>query len=125
MANGDYGRGDRFLTDPATNVFSPTVFWAGAAGYVKYALANNMAIATRYEYYDDRDGYTLAIYAPTHVNEFTATFERLMAHHIISRFEYRRDMANQQLFFKGSNPVTSQNTLTAGLVMTFDSREGK
>jgi hypothetical protein len=48
-----------------------------------------------------------------------------MAHHIISRFEYRRDMANQPLFFKGSNPVTAQNTLTAGLVYTFDSREGK
>jgi hypothetical protein len=125
MVNGDYGRGDRFLADSTTNVFSPTVYWTGVAGYVKYALASNMAIASRYEYYDDHDGYTFGTYSPTHVNEFTATFERLMAHHIISRFEFRRDMANEPLFMKGSNPVTAQNTLTAGLVMTFDSREGK
>ena len=48
-----------------------------------------------------------------------------MAHHIISRFEFRRDRSNQPAFLKGDNPVTSQNTLTAGLVFTFDSREGK
>ena len=125
MLNGDYGRGDRFLAVPATNVYSPTVFWTGVAGYVKYALANNTAIATRYEFYDDHDGYTLGTLTPTHVNEFTTTFERLMAHHIISRFEFRRDMANEPLFLKGSTPVTAQNTLTAGLVYTFDSRESK
>ena len=48
-----------------------------------------------------------------------------MAHHIISRFEYRRDMSNQPVFLKGSSPVLAQNTMTAGLVFTFDSREGK
>ena len=40
-------------------------------------------------------------------------------------FEFRRDMSNQPAFLKGSNPVKDQNTLTAGLVFTFDSREGK
>jgi len=59
------------------------------------------------------------------LNGFTTTFEQLMAHHIISRVEFRRDMSNQPTFLKGVNPVTAQNTLTAGLVFTFDSREGK
>jgi hypothetical protein len=34
-------------------------------------------------------------------------------------------MANNPIFTKGaSTPVRDQNTLTAGLVFTFDSREG-
>jgi len=49
----------------------------------------------------------------------------LVAHHIISRFEYRHDMSNQPVFLKGTTPVLDQNTLTAGLVFTFDSREAK
>jgi putative OmpL-like beta-barrel porin-2 len=125
IVNGDYGRGDRFIIDPVTNAFSHPVFWTGVAGYVKYALNSHSAVATRYEYYDDREGFTTGTLVPTHFNEFTATFERLMAHHIISRFEFRRDMSNQPVFLKGSNPVLDQNTLTAGLVFTFDSREAK
>jgi hypothetical protein len=124
IVNGDYGRGDRF-TDPLTNTLSHPVFWTGVAGYIKYAFTSTTAIATRYEYYDDHDGFTTGTLAPTHFNEFTTTFEKLMAHHIISRFEFRRDMSNQPVFLKGSNPVLGQNTLTAGLVFTFDSREAK
>lgn len=125
MVNGDYGRGDRVVIDPATNTFSPPVFWTGVAGYVRYALPGSSAIATRYEYYDDHDGFTTGTLVPTHFHEVTATFERIMAHHIISRFEFRRDMSNQPVFLKGTTPVFDQNTLTAGLVFTFDSREAK
>src|SRR2546430_27593 len=125
IVNGDYGRGDRFITDTTTNTFSHPVFWTGVAGYVKYAFNSSSAIATRYEYYDDHDGYTTGTLAPTHFNEFTMTFERLVAHHIISRFEFRRDISNQPVFLKGSNPVLDQNALAAGLVFTFDSREAK
>ena len=104
--------------------FVTSVFWTGVAGYVKYAVSGTSAFSTRYEYYDDHDGFTTG--NPTggiHFNEFTTTFERVMAHHIISRFEFRRDMSNQPAFLKGSNPVRDQNTLTGGLVFTFDSRE--
>jgi hypothetical protein len=124
IVNGDYGRGDRF-TDPLTKVLSHPVFWTGVAGYVKYAFTGTTAIATRYEYYDDHDGFTTGTLLATHFNEFTTTFEKLMAHHIISRFEFRRDVSNQPVFLKGSDPVLGQNTLTAGLVFTFDSREAK
>jgi len=125
MVNGDYGRGDRFVTDPLLNTLSHPVFWTGVGGYIKYAFGARSAISTRYEYYDDHDGFTTGTLVPTHFNEFTTTFERQMAHHIISRFEFRRDMSNQAVFLKGTNPVLDQNTLTAGLVFTFDSREGK
>jgi hypothetical protein len=124
MINGDYGRGDR-ITDAATNLVSHPVFWTGVAGYVRYAFTSTSAFSTRYEYYDDHDGFTTGTLVPTHIHEFTTTFEKLLAHHIISRFEFRRDMSNQPTFLKGNNPVKDQNTLTAGLVYTFDSREGK
>jgi hypothetical protein len=124
ILNGDYGRGDRF-TAPPTGILSHPVFWTGVAGYIKYAFTSTSAIATRYEYYDDHDGFTVGTLTPTHFNEFTTTFEKLMAHHIISRFEFRRDVSNQPVFLKGSTPVLGQNTLTAGLVFTFDSREAK
>lgn len=124
MMNGDYGRGDRFV-EPLTKTLSHPAYWTGVAGYVKYAFTSHSAFATRYEYYDDHDGFTTGTLVPTHFNEFTATFEQLVAHHIISRFEFRRDMSNQPVFLKGSNPVLDQNTLTAGLVFTFDSREAK
>ncbi|HEY3618879.1 MAG TPA: hypothetical protein VGK96_18875 [Candidatus Sulfotelmatobacter sp.] len=37
----------------------------------------------------------------------------------------RRDVATQPVFLKDSNAATDQNTMTAGLVCTFDSREAK
>jgi hypothetical protein len=123
MLNGDYGRGDRFITNTETDTLSSPVFWTGVAGYVKYAFNGKSAVATRYEYYDDHDGFTTGTFVPTHINEFTTTLERVVASHIISRFEFRRDMSNQPNFLKGSTPVMDQNTMTAGLVYTFDSRE--
>jgi len=120
MVNGDYGRGDRF-NDGEGGISKP-VYWTGVAGYVKYAFTSSSAFAARYEYYDDHDGFTTGV--PQHFNEFTTTFEKLVAGHIISRFEYRHDMSNQPYFPKGVDPIKYQNTLTAGLVFTFDSREG-
>ncbi|HYU47788.1 MAG TPA: outer membrane beta-barrel protein [Terriglobales bacterium] len=125
IVNGDYGRGDRFVTDTETGSLSHPVYWTGVAGYIKYAFNGSSAFSTRYEYYDDHDGFTTGTLIPTHFNEFTTTFERVVAHHIISRFEFRRDMSNQPTFLKGVTPVKDQNTMTAGLVYTFDSREGK
>lgn len=122
IVNGDYGRGDR-ITDPLTGIVSRPVYWTGVAGYVRYALSGNSALSTRYEYYDDHDGFTTG--TVQHLNEFTATVERVVAHHIISRIEFRRDFSNQPVFFKGTTPVLAQNTLTAGMVFTFDSREAK
>lgn len=122
IVNYDYGRGDRLAT------LSRPVFWTGAAGYVRYILNGQNAIATRYEYYDDKNGVTTGGFAnptPQHLHEFTETYEHLLAHHILTRLEFRRDMSNQPVFAKGTTPVMSQNTATAGLVFMFDSREAK
>jgi hypothetical protein len=118
IANYDYGRGDRMagVADP--------VFWTGIAGYVRYAFDRNYAVATRYEYYDDHNGFTTG--TAQHFNGVTGTFQHTIADHILSRFEFRRDISNQPTFVKGSGlPVTAQNTVTAGVVFMFDSREAQ
>ena len=117
MFNIDYGRGDRTIG------LSKPVFWSGIAGYVKYALNERYAVATRYEYYNDHDGFTTG--TAQHLNEFTGTFQRIIAHHLITRLEFRHDMSNRPVFTKGTTPVLGQNTMAAGLVYSFDSRETK
>lgn len=118
MANTDYGRGDRMA-----GIIHP-VFWTGVGGYVKYAFNSKYAVATRYEYYDDHDGFTTG--TAQNFNGITGTFERTIASHILSRLEFRRDMSNRPTFIRGNNnPVMAQNTAAAGLVFMFDSREGK
>jgi hypothetical protein len=118
MANYDYGRGDRMPGVPVP------VYWTGIAGYAKYALNSKYSVASRYEYYNDHYGFTTG--TAGHIHEVTGTFEHPFATHILSRLEYRHDMANNPIFTKGSaTPVDSQTTLTAGLIFVFDSREGK
>jgi hypothetical protein len=117
MLNYDYGRGDRIAGLPRP------VWWSGAAGYARYAFSSRYAVATRYEYYDDHDGFTTG--AVQHLNEFTGTFERLIAGHLITRLEFRRDISNQPSFLKGNLPVSGQNTMAGGLIFVFDSQETK
>ena len=116
MGNYDYGFGDHM-----PNVVN-TVYWTGFAGYFKYALSDKYSIASRYEYYNDHYGFTTG--APGHIQEITGTFEHPFATHILSRLEFRHDMANNPIFLKGSTPVEQQTTLTAGMVFLFDTREG-
>ncbi len=117
MLNYDYGRGDRIAALPRP------VWWSGVAGYARYAFSSRYAVATRYEYYDDHDGFTTG--AAQQLNEFTGTFERLIAGHLITRLEFRRDISNQPSFLKGNLPVTGQNTMAGGLIFVFDSQETK
>src|SRR6266550_530541 len=124
--NGDYGRGDHpILATSPTLIFGPKpVFWTGVAGYVKYALNDKYTVVSRYEYYDDHDGFTTG--TPQHFNGITGTFQRTIASHIMSRLEFRHDMSNLPTFVKGNGlPITAQNTMTAGLVFMFDSREAR
>jgi hypothetical protein len=115
--NFDYGRGDRIA-----GIVRP-VYWTGIAGYVRYAFDSRYTVATRYEYFNDHYGFTTG--TQQHVQEFTGTFQRILAHHLMTRLEYRHDFSNRPVFTKGTEPVQGQNTMTAGVVYTFDTRETK
>jgi Putative beta-barrel porin-2, OmpL-like. bbp2 len=115
MWNFDYGR------DTPNGTTSP-VWWSGIAAYAKYAFNDNYAFTTRYEFYDDHYGFTTG--AAQDLNEFTLTLDRTVSKHLLTRWEYRRDMSNQPSMLKGSTPVTDQNTLSGGLIYAFDIHEG-
>ena len=123
MANYDYGRGDRTLLSSAPVTLSKVIWWQGIAGYLKYAPSARYSFSTRYEYYDDKYGFTTG--NPEHLHEVTGTLERIIAGKIISRVEYRHDISTLPVFFKGVTPVRNQDTMTAGLVYTFNSQEAK
>jgi hypothetical protein len=115
IVNYDYGRGDRLAE------VSQPVSWAGWAGYLRYAFTDRNALALRYEWYSDPDGFTTG--KAQQVKELTGTFERRVAPHLITRLEFRRDYSNQPSFLKGDIPTGAQNTVTAGMTLTFDTRE--
>ena len=130
--NGDYGRRE------STSPIQPVDWW-GAAGYVKYQFNPKYAFATRYEYYNDPNRYTTGCgLAPClggtgpfdpnghgpHIQEFTATFERRIATHLITRLEYRHDESNQSFFPKASTQhVSGQNTLAVGMMFVLEPSE--
>jgi putative OmpL-like beta-barrel porin-2 len=130
MLNGDYGRGDRFCLVPGVSscvTASSPVAWYGAAGYVKYAPSSKYALAARYEYFGDPNGFATGI-GPgigQHWQEGTFTFERNIASHITSRLEYRHDATSLPYFTKGSTPFAekTQNTASLGLIFSFTTAE--
>ena len=125
MANVDYGRGDRIFNP--NSLLNTTAWWSGIAGYVKYAVTPVVNAAARYEYFDDHNGFATAVappFAPVgteqHFHEFTGTLERTVASHLITRLEFRRDMSNLATFQKGQGFDKNQNTITGGIILTFD-----
>jgi hypothetical protein len=116
MWNFDYGR------DTPSGTTTP-VWWSGIAAYAKYAFNENYAFATRYEFYDDHNGFTTGG-TPQDLNEFTLTFDRTVSRHLLTRWEFRRDMSNQPTLLKGTTPSTAQNTVSGGLIYAFDIHEG-
>jgi hypothetical protein len=88
------------------------------AGYAKYQFNPLYAIATRYEYYGDPDGFTTG--TAQHIHEFTGTVERRFARHLIGRLEFRHDLGTQPNFLKGNTPVLGQSTVAGGLVFVLE-----
>ncbi|HYN15488.1 MAG TPA: porin [Terriglobales bacterium] len=138
--NGDYGRVEGTTLDLANP--NKSVDWWGAAGYIKYQFNPKYAFATRYEYYNDPNRYTtgcgLLLCPPggtgpfdpnghgPHIQEVTATLERRIATHLITRLEYRHDESNQAFFPKGkaTNPfVNGQNTMAIGMMFVLEPNE--
>lgn len=116
LENYDWGGGDMI-----PNYIGPA-HWNGIASYVRYAFNDREAFAVRYEYYDDRSGFTTGM--AQDINEYTATLERIFAQHLTTRLEFRRDMSNAPFFPQGTSFAKNQNTLEAGLMYVFNVHEG-
>jgi hypothetical protein len=150
MVNYSYGRGDRVCLTCGTvfpGTLSPPVRWWGIAPYVKYSPDANDYFAARYEYYDDPDGFTGTSSIPStlygnipstrlnafggvknlHFNEFTITYQRTLASYLLTRFEYRRDMADFPVYAISTfnNGIKHQDTASISVILLFDSRNAK
>ena len=112
LENFDWGGGDMI---PGVN----SVQWRGIATYAKYAFDDQYSFGVRYEYYDDRDGFTTGTIQ--HINEYTVTLQRTFAHNLVSRLEFRRDMSDVPFFPRGVADLSkNQNTLELGLTYVFN-----
>lgn len=109
--NFDVGR-NSFPTGPAAN-------WWGIGSAARISLNKMFAITPRFEYFDDKDGFTTLM--AQQIKEFTMTGEMKLNDSFITRLEWRRDWSNQPYFEVGTSPNARrhQTLLTAGVVVWF------
>jgi hypothetical protein len=110
MANFDFGSAAE--ADPVT-AGDPATFW-GVAAYARLQAQENWALAGRFEYIDDGEGW---LTFGQNVQTFTATSDHTVLEDLIARFEFRFDTAENDFFTDADgNPTQNQFSLTAGFV---------
>ncbi len=123
IANVDYDYQSKF-GNGVTFGSGKAADYAAIAAYAKYALNPKVAVAGRFEYFNDHDG--LATGTAQHLNEFTGTVERRFATHLISRLEYRHDDSNKDFFQRGTpSIVKGQTTVYAGVIFVLEPNDSK
>lgn len=115
----DYNKGEQDKTAGGTTK------WSGYAAYAKWSM-EPCALAIRYEDVDDDDGFIFGstdnngvAFTKNSVQELTLTVEHKVGKDLLTRVEYRRDMADQKIFFDKGTAVDSQDRVTAGFVYMF------
>jgi len=115
--NYDYGQ-NRDASEPKGDDLLN--HWQGVAGAVHEQLTGTSALAGRFEYFKDPQGFATGTGVNQDVKEFTGTYEYKWVEGLLTRVEYRRDWSNQLFFHKGdTNFVGAQSTLTIGFVAFF------
>jgi hypothetical protein len=115
--NYDYGQNRDALTAQGNTTLN---HWQGGAVAVREQVTAKSALAGRFEYFSDPQGFQTAAGVGQDVKEFTTTYEYKWAEGLLSRLEYRHDWSNQLFFHKGDTEmVGAQSTLTVGFVAFF------
>jgi hypothetical protein len=97
------------------------VDWQGIALYLKGQLTPWFALAPRFGWVDDKDGFVFSP-DPQKMKEFTMTAEVKHEKGFITRFEYRRDWSDIDFFVKDGTPKDNQNTFTVAFIVPFSSK---
>ncbi len=103
--NFDYG------TDKVSLV--PRQKWTGFAAAGRYQLTKRFAVAPRVEIFGDLNGFATGV--AQNVTEVTATGEMKITDWLVSRLEYRRDMADKPYFDRGAGVMVAKDQSTAAL----------
>ena len=105
-ASGSYGDG-------------ALLHWQGLAVAARGQVSSKSALAGRFEYFKDYNGW--ATYYPQNLKEFTATYEYKWLAGLLTRVEYRGDFSNVNYFTKDDNwgAKKNQQTLTVAFIAFF------
>jgi len=90
--------------------------YTAVAGFAKYQFCPAWALAGRYEYINNHGG---PLSLPAHYQTFTGSLERKLAGHLITRLEYRHDIASSPFFEDHSAgfTATDEDTVKLGAVL--------
>lgn len=88
---------------------SASAKWLGYAVYYRRVLPEGRALALRYSYLDDKDGFRTG--ASQKLSEFTVTYEYPIGSSI-GRFEVRLDSSNQPFFLDSAGAATKKQQVT-------------
>ncbi|MBI1992273.1 MAG: porin [Candidatus Omnitrophica bacterium] len=131
MANYDFGYESGLEASGAAGGASGTdsAAWTGLALYAKYDLTDAWSLATRWEWFDDKDGVRTGLTSaggaanPLHdidFYEWTLTSQWKLHEHLLARLEYRHDKSDERVFFHDADGFTDyQDTMAAELIYHF------
>ena len=109
MANFDYGS----ATDYVATATDAT--WWGIAAYARIQAQPDWALAGRFEYIDDSEGGFMTI--GEKAQSFTVTSDHTVMEDLITRFEFRLDKTESDMFAKDDGSfANTQPSVTVGLV---------
>jgi hypothetical protein len=92
--------------------------WQGGAVAARGQVTGKSAIAGRYEYFVDPQGFETG--TAQNLQEFTATYEYKWVEGLLCRAEYRFDKSNVNFFHKDINQFTDQqSTITVAFIAFF------
>ncbi len=94
--------------------------WYGVALGAKYQLTDALAIAPRYEYFKDDDGFATGVAQA--LQEVTLTAEYKATGGLITRFEFRTDFSDEDFFAKGIEFESSQPSFSVAFIYAFSSK---
>lgn len=114
MVNYDYGSQDPLPSGSSQK-------WSGIAAYARLAgvVSKDCAFSLRYENTIDDDGVMFGT-LDNKVQEVTLTGEHKVAENLLLRLEFRRDMADKDIFEDEGGKVTdSQDRVIVGVIYSF------
>jgi hypothetical protein len=88
---------------------SASAKWVGYALYYRRALPKDRAVALRYSFFDDKDGFRTGV--AQKLSEFTLTYEYPIGASV-SRFEVRLDRSNQPFFLDSGGTASKKEQIT-------------
>jgi hypothetical protein len=115
--NYDYGQNRDGITSSGSGDTNLN-HWQGVALAVHEQVTGTSALAGRFEFFHDMNGFSTGV--AQELKEFTGTYEYKWVEGLLTRVEYRRDWSDEPFFNQGNAYfVDAQSTVTAGLVAFF------